>query len=324
MTNENNLNNDKRRTLNMNVILSKEQAIEILECKANTRPARIKEGLKKIYDKVEKIGRGNNIQFMCSLNGDSGKQCHRMFREICINEYGFAKNFDYDKVLDTINFHYNNTEEKRALTLEEISSEIEIPKRTLVRHRDKLTKARIVTPKEQCIKLPFANSLDNIEEYKQLSLEIYNDIILVAYFKTLKDLHRMFGERPNQVKNEWAQVGLFYNKLNNSFIMLDTSSPNYDDTKKILHECGSKFIADYGVFEHRNGIVEEDKEGKAKLNEWLKRKIFTLILKEHNINNVTFKYVYTLHRDLMNDDELLEIVTRAVEYKNTLPIEMVA
>lgn len=324
MTNEINLNNSKGRTLSMNVILSKEQAIEILECNNNTRPARIIEGLKKIYDEVEKIGRGNNVQFMCGLKEDNGKQCYRMFREICINEYGFAKNFDYDKVLDTINFHYNNSEEKRALTLEEISSEIEISKRVLIKYRESLIKGKLVAPKEECIKLPFANSLDNIEEYKQLSLELYNDIILVAYFKSLKNLYRMFGERVNQVKDEWSQVGLFYNKLNNSFVMLNTSSPNYEDTKKILHEGGSQFIAEYGVFEHRNGIVEEDKDGKAKLNEWLKRKIFTLILREHNINNVTFKYVYTLHRDLMNDDELLEIVKRAVEYKNRLPIQMVA
>ena len=87
---------------------TKAEVIKFLGCNENTRPCRIIEALENFgFKNVEKVGRGNKTTYICEQSDDTDEQCYYLFKDILINEFGYAKKFDYNLCLDIINFHIN-------------------------------------------------------------------------------------------------------------------------------------------------------------------------------------------------------------------------
>lgn len=280
-------------------IFTKQEAIDFLECNPNAMPKRIMEGLeKKGFKNVEKVGRGQKINFICEQSDDTNEQCYYMFKDILINEYGYGKNFDYDKALEVINFHINN---KEFLSLKDIAKHLEISERMLYKHREKLN-GKILKQSKSCKeKVIGCNCDDSINED---ITNLYYDSIMAIYSETIKQLVRDYGNNPNAI------ISIFRNKKNNSFIMIrnDENNQTFEFIKESMDEQGNKWVATYPLW-----IVDDEDK---KLNELLKQRLFYFILKENGYDYVFFLRLYEITEDLKNDKEFLDIIKKAIEFKS--------
>ncbi|MGL4801929.1 MAG: hypothetical protein ACRC18_06660 [Cetobacterium sp.] len=69
------------------------------------------------------FGRAKNLMFVCEIPDSTDEQCYYMFKDICVNEYGYNNNFDYDKALEVIEYHMDNKEFK---TISDIAEDMDI------------------------------------------------------------------------------------------------------------------------------------------------------------------------------------------------------
>lgn len=283
----------------MKRIFSKEEAISFLNCNPNAMPCRIIEGLEKCgFKNIEKVGRGQKTTFICEQPDDTDEQCYYMFKDILINEFGYGKNFNYDKALDVIDFHINNTE---FLSLENIAKHLEISVKTLQRHKQKLN-GKILKESKECKKQVMAHNYieDNIEDITDL----YYDSIMVIYKNMIEQLIRDYGNYGDVV------ISLFRNKKTNSFMIIrnDENKESFEVVKETMNEQGNKWMATYPLW------IYED--GKRQLNEYFKQRLFFLILKENGYDYVFFLRLYQITEELKHDEEFLEIIKKAIRFKN--------
>lgn len=283
----------------MKRIFSKEEAISFLNCNPNAMPCRIIEGLEKCgFKNIEKVGRGQKTTFICEQPDDTDEQCYYMFKDILINEFGYGKNFNYDKALDVIDFHINNTE---FLSLENIAKHLEISVKTLQRHKQKLN-GKILKESKECKKQVMAHNYieDNIEDITDL----YYDSIMVIYKNMIEQLIRDYGNYGNVV------ISLFRNKKTNSFMIIrnDENKESFEVVKETMNEQDNKWMATYPLW------IYED--GKRQLNEYFKQRLFFLILKENGYDYVFFLRLYQITEELKHDEEFLEIIKKAIRFKN--------
>jgi hypothetical protein len=283
----------------MKKIFTREDAILFLNCNPNAKPHRIIEGLEKHgFKNIEKVGRGQKTSFICEQPNDTDEQCYYMFKDILINEYGYGKNFDYNKALSIIDFHINN---KEFLSLENIAEHLELSVKTLQRHRQKL-KGKILKEKEQCKQQVVGhNSENNIDEN---ITDLYYDSIMLTYSNTIKQLIKDYGSFKN------SSISIFKNRKNNSFTLMrnDENVETFETVKETMNEQGNKWMATYPLW------IYED-EGR-KLNEFLKQRLFYMILKENGYDYVFFLRLYEITEDLKNDEEFLDIIKRAIKYNS--------
>lgn len=279
----------------MNTItFTKEQALKFTNQNNSTRPIRIKNTLEKMgFSKVEIVGRGKNLIFKCYKSNSTNEQYYYMFKDICINEYGYSSKLNYDKVLLIIDYHINN---KLFKSLEDIAKDLNISIRTLSRHRDRLC-GNILKHKEHCKVKTYAHHIDS-NVIKEIT-ELYNDTIKVAYGTQIQYLKENF-----KVSTK-TYVSIFTNKKLKSFKLIQTDSDNIDFIRESLNITGNKLIGTYPLY----WSVEKDKE---EINPHLAQKIFQLILTEHGFDYVFFLYLYELMDDLKYDGELLEIIKGAI------------
>lgn len=283
----------------MKRIFSKEEAISFLNCNPNAMPCRIIEGLEKCgFKNIEKVGRGQKTTFICEQPDDTDEQCYYMFKDILINEFGYGKNFNYDKALDVIDFHINNTE---FLSLENIAKHLEISVKTLQRHKQKLN-GKILKESKECKKQVMVHNYieDNIEDITDL----YYDSIMVIYKNMIEQLIRDYGNYGNVV------ISLFRNKKTNSFMIIrnDENKESFEVVKETMNEQDNKWMATYPLW------IYED--GKRQLNEYFKQRLFFLILKENGYDYVFFLRLYQITEELKHDEEFLEIIKKAIRFKN--------
>ena len=286
------------------VTFNKEEVLKTINYKEeNLKPYQIIKKLEKMgFKDVQKIGRGKNVLFVCKRPEETEEQCYNIFREICIEDYGYSERFDYNKTLDIIDFHIKNAVDKRFLSLESIANEVGISERTLQRHRKNL-KNNILKDKDMCNKKVYAfNTYKKIEEE---ITEIYYESILSAFSNCKKHLYDNY---PVSIKSE---VALFRNKKNKSFEMIPRVKETFDVIKESMQANGNKFIASYPVW-------FDVLTTKPYLNTYLTQRLFSLILSEYGYDYVFFRRLYEITEELKYDKELLEVINKAISFKNKL------
>lgn len=283
----------------MKKIFTREDAIAFLNCNPNAMPCRIMEGLERCgFKNIEKIGRGKKISFVCEQPDDTNEQCYYMFKDILINEYGYGKNFDYSKALDVIDFHINN---KEFLSLKDIAKHLELSEGMLYKHRNKL-KGKILKEKELCKEQVMGhNGENNIDEN---ITDLYYDSIMLIYSNTINKLIKDYGDFKN------SNISIFKNRKNNSFVLMrnDENTETFETVKETMNEQGNKWMATYPLW------IYDGEE--RKLNEFLKQRLFYMILKENGYDYVFFLRLYEITEDLKNDEEFLDIIKRAIKYNS--------
>lgn len=283
----------------MKKIFTREEAVLFLNCNENARPCRIIEGLEKCgFKNIEKVGRGQKISFICEQPNDTDEQCYYMFKDILINEYGYGKSFDYNKALDVIDFHINNTE---FLSIKDIAKHLEISEGMLYKHRNRL-KGKILKQKEiyktQVMGHDYENNID------EDITDLYYDSIMVIYKNTINQLIKDYGDFKN------SNISIFRNRKNNSFMLMrnDDNCESFEVVKETMNEQGNKWMATYPLW-----IYESN---GRRLNEFLKQRLFYLILKENGYDYVFFLRLYQITEELKHDEEFLEIIKKAIRFKN--------
>lgn len=298
----------------MDVYLSKEDALKMINCENhNEKPNRIAKRLKVIgmYDDVTYTGRGSNVVFTCIKSNDELRNYYDIFKQICIFEYGFDAKTDFNKLLEYVNYNVINYNNKRAETLEEIANNLNMSERVLKKYRSKLVN-KIIKDIRLCDKTPYVNSIDNVNEYKELAVEYYNNMILTSYYSQLHKLNKKF----ENTNNPYLKVALIWNNEINDFTYLFNDEDDYEIKLKSMHNLNTKVTGEYFVFSlDRNGRVLKNNEYPI-LNEWFTRALFSMILRGNNINNVVWKYIHTVTDEFMMDTHMKNIVLKAIEYIN--------
>lgn len=282
----------------MKKIFTKEEAIDFLNCNENARPCRIIEGLEKCgFKNIEKVGRGEKISFICEQLNDTDEQCYYIFRDILINKYDYGKNFDYDKVLDIIDFHINNTE---FLSLENIAKHLEISIKTLQRHKKKLN-GKILKESKECKKnLTGAYKEKKIKNgfYVYRMLDKNGKIIYVGQTINLKN--RMSAHFSNLDEDDWR------NEVENvEYIELKTK------TDMIIYEI--YYIAKYYP---KYNIDYKNDECTFQLEELEWKNLCAMKKEPRNHDAYSVLRLYQITEELKHDEEFLEIIKKAIRFKN--------
>lgn len=278
---------------------TKSEAIKFLECNENTRPYRIIEGLEKCgFKNVEKVGRGDKVIYLCEQSDNTDEQCYYLFKDILINEFRYTKNFDYDLCLEIINFHINNEE---YVTLEEIANimEVNVSSSTISRHRAKLSncisnKPNIVLSTNELDIFDINKNVINKNiVYKFLNKN--NEIIYIG--KTTDMINRMRLHFYGINKDDWH---------NEVYKIEYTVLPNISDINIYEIYLISKYIPKYNIKDKidKTSIIISDNN---------------FVWNEFKLNknsNHEYKRIYRITKELEDDEEFLEIIKKAIKYKN--------
>lgn len=292
---------------------TRQEAIEFLNCNPKAMPIRIVEDLSKHgFKNIEKIGRGDKLKFICEQPDETNEQCYYIFKDILINEYNYRKSFDYDLALDIINFHINNTE---YVTLEEIVKKIgtSITPATITNHRRKLSRQvkngiatyGIVKSTEKCDKIAYAKEC-NSEVVKDIT-DIYETVILNSFRIQLTKLMNV-EKRIDIYATIYAKYSIQDYKI---LINTKDSRESHDELCSRLRDEGYKHCGTFMVW--WNLIGNKD---KPRLNDYLYNTLFTVNLKCHGFDFIFYKRLYTITKELEHDEEFLDIIKRAIEFKN--------
>lgn len=292
--------------MQLEIIYTKEQAIELLKCSEKAQKNWIIKKLQGIYDTVETVGRGKNIIFICKVDNDTlstPEGAYNAFKNMLIDDYGFSSNFDYDAVLKLIDFHIYND---KPISNENISNDLEISDRSIYNYRNKL-KSNILKDTKDCKKIVMGRNIETCLDEDITTY--YNTIIIPAYNRELKQIHNNYFDKIN------TEVAIFTNSKKNTYSLIMREEHNFECIKDAMNKAGNKYIATYPVI-HTNG-------DKIFINKHLKNKIWELVMKECGY---MFKYdlrIYEIHEDLKNDKELLEFIKLAIKYRNKKEIDSI-
>ncbi len=299
----------------MEVYLSKEDALKMINCENhNEKPNRIAKRLKVtgMYDEVTYTGRGSNVVFTCTKSNDELRNYYDIFKQICIFEYGFDAKTNFDDLLNFVNYHIINYDCKNAESLDDIASKLDISSSSLKRYRNKLVNKMIKDIRE-CERRPYVNSIENKDEYKEIAMEYYNNMILTSYYSQINKINKMFKDG---ISNPHLKVALIWNNELNDFMYVFNNENDYELKLKSMHKESTNIAGEYFVFSlNNNGNIIMD-GNVPKLSEWFTRAMFRLILKGHNINNVIWKYIYTVTDEFMIDENMKNIIMKSIEYIN--------
>ena len=293
----------------MIIDLTYEQAVAMVgECSGKV--ARIKDKLVKDagFTAVETEGRGKKTIFKCNIETESAESgtevYHKQFRQKLIKEYGFGQRFDYDKVLRVLEFHLINKEKKRAMNIEDIARELDVPKRKLERIKTKLK--RVLTNRESSEKVLFGLH-EGEDIYRKVDDALLNDIIYRVYARELKKIEEMF---PNpHIKDE---VAIFIDREVGTYRLVARTG-DFEFVQKSLEKVGCYYQSSYAVsFGDR---VVKDKYGKRVVSNFLKRKIFDMICRENGIEHTVDKYIYTIREEILQDDEFMNEMVNAIYHR---------
>lgn len=217
-----------------------------------------------------------------------------MFKDICINEYGYDCRFDYNKALSVIEYHILNND---FVSIKEIAQDLKITEKTIIKHR-KLLSGRIIKDKQQCIKRTFA--MNSETKVREDITDLYDDTIVVAFRNCKLSIFNRFN-------NDKDEVAIFKNKKNHSFELIHRDEDTFELVKESMEQNGNKFIASYPVW--FNAFSKN-----RYLNCHLTQKIFQLILIENGYDYVFFLRLYEITEDLKHDEELLDVINKAINY----------
>ena len=290
---------------------TKAEVIKFLGCNENTRPCRIIEALENFgFKNVEKVGRGNKTTYICEQSDDTDEQCYYLFKDILINEFGYAKKFDYNLCLDIINFHINNED---YVTLEEISNIIEVDASpsTINRHRAKLSKKvingiktyGIVKPTKDCAKKSFAKNTYT-QEIKDIT-DIYETMILYSFKTQLTRLSNVPKD-----KNYYATI--LYNKEKQDYKLVITNKSIDDDVTSLIDSMRKDGYEHHGTFGVWHNLLNKN----PTLNNSLYKTLFVVNLKTFGFDFVTYKRIYRITKELEDDPEFMNIIKKAIDFKS--------
>ena len=88
----------------------------------------------------------------------------------------------------------------------------------------------------------------------------------------------------------------------------DENTETFETVKETMNEQGNKWMATYPLW------IYDGEE--RKLNEFLKQRLFYMILKENGYDYVFFLRLYEITEDLKNDEEFLDVIKRAIKYNS--------
>ncbi len=283
---------------------TKEQAIELLKCSKKAQKNWIIKKLQEIYTTVETVGRGKNIIFICKIEDDTLNTpagAYKALKNILIEDYGFHHNFDYNSVLKLIGFHINN---EFAMSNGTISAVVNIAESSIYNYRNKL-KNGILKDTKQCKKLAIGR---NAKTYIDEDItDFYHNRIIPAFASRINEI------QTNYFNNINAELALFTNSSNGSFMYFLREEYNFDDIKKAMNKAGNKYIATYPV--------AYEKGNKVELNQHLRNKIFELTIREFGYLFKYDLYIYELHEDLKRDKQFLQFIKLAIQERDRLEIK---
>ncbi|MGL5649826.1 MAG: hypothetical protein ACRDDY_18505, partial [Clostridium sp.] len=109
-----------------------------------------------------------------------------------------------------------------------------------------------------------------------------------------------------------SEVAIFKNRKNKSFEMIRREKDSsFNAIKESMKESGNGLIASYPVWFN---ICTT----KPMLNPYLTQRIFSLILSENGYDYVFFRRLYEITEELKRDEELLDIINKAISHRKTL------
>lgn len=282
----------------MKRIFTRQEAIDFLECSSNIKPCRIIENLgKKGFKNIEKVGRGEKLTFVCDFPDDTDEQCYYIFKDILINEYGYGNNLDYNKVLEFIELHIDN---KNYISQSDMAEILELSPKTIGKYRKRLEN-KILKSINDCKKVVMGHETDTGID-KDIS-ELYYDVVLRVFKTELNKLYQKYE------KSLLSRVAFFKNKRTKSFIVLDERCDSFSDVKESMVTSGNNYIASYPLY-----ILGDNFQ--LVRNNYLAQMMFQLVLRDVGFDYVFFLYLYEITEELKQDKEYLDLIKRAIQFKN--------
>lgn len=282
----------------MKRIFTRQEAIDFLECSSIVKPYRIIEGLeRKGFKNIEKVGRGEKLTFVCDFTDDTDEQCYHIFKDILINEYGYGNNLDYNKVLEFIELHIDN---KNYMSQSDVSEILELSLKTVGKYRKRLEN-KILKNINDCKKVVIGHETDTGVD-KDIS-ELYYDVVLRVFKTELNKLYQKYE------KSLFSRVAFFKNKRTKSFIVLDERCDGFSDVKESMIASGNNYIASYPLYVLGDNL-------QLVRNNYLAQMMFQLVLRDVGFDYVFFLYLYEITEELKQDEEYLDLIKRAIHFKN--------
>lgn len=195
--------------------------------------------------------------------------------------------------------------------MDEIAVELgNISKSTLSLHRKRLSKIAkvngkkmIVKDKNDCDKRTYARITDS-EEVEDIT-KIYEDVILHNYYNIIK---KLYDENEVSAKVELA-LFVKYSTQDYQIVRRDKKhEDNFRLVKDLLIKDEYKYIATYPMW-------WDVATTEPYMNPHLKRKIYEINLKCHGFDYVFYKRMYEITQELKDDEEFLEIIKKAIKFK---------
>lgn len=297
----------------MVIELNFEQATAIVGANSG-KISRIKDKLIKDagYLSVETIGKGKKTIFKCEMAKDKEVAVedienievgYKNFKQRLIDNHGFTNRMKYNEVLKVLEFHIFNKELKRAMTIDEIAREIGISKSAFERHRRKLK--GILTDRLSSEKVLFGLH-EGEKVYRKIDDDLLNNIIYKVYANELKRIEQIF---PNPHIND--EVAIFIDPKVKTYRLVPRTG-DFEFVKENLTKAGCHYESSYAVsFGDR---VVRNERGRRVISDALKRKIFSLICRENNIEDTVDRYIYTLTNEIMEDEEFISEMVQALTH----------
>lgn len=291
----------------MIIKLTRNEALELCSIKSDIRPCRIADKLRSIgYSEIKTIGRGEKIIFECKIGDDSERESYYNFKNICIKQYGYNACFEYHTVLDIVELFIKEKElnTKKKITNKSIIEKVGISRVTFSKHRRHLT--------------------GNI--FNVYHLEKHKPRIDILAHKSCFNVYRM-KDKQGKIIYVGKTINM-KNRMNGYFSGIDKE--DWHTKVREIEYISLKTHSDMSIYE-----LYYIAKYKPKYNKVNKRDICTIkieelcwkpykkinkqrIRKQRIEHGSDFKIYYEITEELKYDKELLEVINKAISFKNKL------
>ena len=207
-----------------------------------------------------------------------------------------------------IKYHINN---KEYITLDDIAndSELNISKRVLEIHRHKLSKKisngmnsyGIVRNSSECKRKPYGKD-SYTQELKDIT-DIYENMILASFRNQLSKLYKT-------PKDKYHFATILYNSKLKDYKLAISNKKYEDDTFEIINDARLDGYEQFGTYVIWHNLLTVN----PTINKSLHTALFIVTLRTHGFDYVTFKTLYTITQELQDDEEFLDVITRAIKF----------
>ena len=297
---------------------TRDQAIEILNCKQDITNSRINYKLKKLLNaKIITIGRGDNVYFIAhaevtevSKQDQDKYYYYSTFKKYLIDCNFINTNTDYNKFLELIEIYIDNRIEKQILTLDILRDKLNISKNTINRYNKLLQELNIIKSLKECEKKVIIKDTLT-QEYKELDYNYYYNFLINRMNYFVNRINEIYLDENNHFKKVhiYSDLRGYIQVLDEKFysIQYDIELANYDD------------IDDIDEYEdYKTKTIKLDLIESAYCNNRLYKIILDILYRIHDIEELKIYKVRTITTQLANDPDLMLVLKSAILYMKEL------